>query len=219
MAQSLFQVLQETTQGLFLSFIDLMPNLANAFIVLVVGYILGKAISKLIEIVLKNFFNLDLWLKRKKLQDAFFGFSLASILSGVVKWYVYFAFIIQAITMLNVQMFSGLLDILVIYTPKLFAFIFIIIFGALISEWVKQQTLRAKIPYRRALASFIKGIGLYIFFVAALQNVGIDTTIFVRTFEIFMIGLVLTFSLTLGISFGLAMKDDAKKWLKKMRKA
>lgn len=218
MVQEIATVLQQTTLSLWNSFVLLVPNLFYAFIVLIVGYILGKAVGKLIEVFLGNFFNIDKWLKRKNLQDAFFGFSMTSLVGGAVKWYIYLVFIIQAFSLLNIKAFSMFLEWLTAFTPKIFAAFFIFVFGALVSEWVKQQTLKAKIPYKSTAGSFVKGLGLYIFLIAALQNIGIDVTIFITAFQIFLFGLVLTFALSFGISFGLALKDDAKKWLRKMRK-
>lgn len=87
----------EVLEGLWQSFLAYLPGLVGAIVLLVIGWIVGRVFAKVArELLVKT--KVDEYMQRKGHLD----FTASSVISVVVKWIIYLAFISSASEVLGI---------------------------------------------------------------------------------------------------------------------
>ncbi len=202
---------------LYSDFVNILPGLIVSIIILLVGWLVAKILEKIVVKALRKL-DIDGWLKRNKLEKALGKASLTSILGTLTKWYVFMIFLNQIVGWINMTALQTFIEQALFYLPSLFGAAVIIIIGVFAGEYVKKTAMDMQIPYYELIGGVLKFLVSYMALVIGLQTAGIDATILVQAFNIGFTGVVLTASIIIGISFGLAMKEEAQKVIKNVKK-
>ncbi len=168
----------------------------TAIFLLIAGFVAGRALGKLTEIILKNVFDLDAFLKKINLSNALYGKKASEVAAGLVKWYIYMIFISEAARYVYLV---GVSDWIRYVLPIIYYALLVFIFGLFVAEYVKNIILQFEIRYKENVATFSKYLIVYIFFVISLEKVGINVEIFYDILRYFMIAVSISFGVLVGL--------------------
>jgi magnesium-transporting ATPase (P-type) len=199
-------------QTLYNSFVSYVPNLIGFFILLFLGWGIGKIFGRIAEEIIK----------RSKIESVLFKkkpvISLSSLTSIIVSWSIYLLFIKAGVDVLGIKAISDILASLLSFIPRFVAFLVVFFAGYFISEYLRVSIEKSEIEYRRLIAKIVFWLGIYVSAIIALPLVGIDVFIL----QLLLIIVIIFMLLPISIGFSLALKDelkkDVKKWLKKLSK-
>ena len=199
-------------QTLYNSFVSYVPNLIGFFILLFLGWGIGKILGRIAEEIIK----------RSKIESVLFEkkpvISLSSLASIIVSWSIYLLFIKAGVDVLGIKAISDILASLLSFIPRFVAFLVVFFAGYFISEYLRVSIEKSEIEYRRLIAKIVFWLGIYVSAIIALPLVGIDVFIL----QLLLLIVIIFMLLPISIGFSLAIKDelkkDVKKWLKKLSK-
>jgi|SRR5215203_4093484 len=199
----MFQPLQDALSA-FLSFI---PQLIGALIILLVGYLIAKALQAIVGRVLEGI-GFDRWMERGGIKQFFDRADTKhtphSILGRLVFWFVFFVAITMAADALGIPQVSAVLAQLIAYIPSIIAAILILILAALLANFLSSIVRGA--TGSDILASVARyAIIVYAVF-AAVTQLGIAVELTAPTFLI-VLGAV---ALAAAIAFGLGSREVAQ---------
>ena len=204
----MFQPLQDALSAL-LSFI---PQLIGALIILIVGYIIAKALQAIVGRVLEGI-GFDRWMERGGIKQFFDRADTEhtphSILGRLVFWFVFIIAITMAADALGIPQVSAVLGQLIAYIPSIIAAILILILAALLANFLSSIVRGA--TGSDILASVARyAIIVYAVF-AAVTQLGIAVELTAPTFLI-VLGAV---ALAAAIAFGLGSREVAQDIIEK----
>ncbi len=209
--------LSQALSKLWSSFVEVVPGLVAAIIIIIfgwfVGWFIGNAVTGILSAV-----GVDSWIKRNKLEKALWGKKLSEILGSLTKWYVIFIFLGAATSLIEIKALEDFMKLLVIKLPALFGALLIIILGFIAGEYVKIQLISFRIPYKNQVSSISKFLVIYFALVIGLQTVGFKADILIDAFKIAFSAFAISLAIIIGIGFGLAFAEDAKKIYRDIRK-
>ncbi len=180
-------------------------NLAVAFIVLIIGWLITKLIVRIIKRALKL-------AKANKLDDKLneieivegkkLNFDTIKIVSNFVKWVMYIILIIMVSDIMNLTMISEQISNLLGYLPQLFAAVVIFTIGLVLANVIKKGL---KSFFESMDLSGAKIISQIVFFIiliftsiTALNQAGVNTEIITSNITMILAGFLLAFALAFG---------------------
>ena len=204
----MFQPLQDAL-GAFLSYI---PQLIGALIILIIGYVIAKALQAIVGRVLEGI-GFDRWMERGGIKQFFDRADTEhtphSILGRLVFWFVFIIAITMAADALGIPQVSAVLAQLIAYIPSIIAAILILILAALLANFLSSIVRGA--TGSDILASVARyAIIVYAVF-AAVTQLGIAVELTAPTFLI-VLGAV---ALAAAIAFGLGSREVAQDIIEK----
>ncbi|MDP2908217.1 MAG: hypothetical protein Q8N77_00250 [Nanoarchaeota archaeon] len=204
--------------SLWVSFVELLPNLIAAIVILIIGYVVAYIIGHALKVMLWKL-GLDKQIDQAKLSKAMGKLRLSSILGEITKWYIFLVFLQSAIDLVNLGTLSLLLQEFVMWIPNVIAAALVIIFGLYVAHFITLK-VREHTDVRggRTLTGILNTVIIFIVIVIAMEQIGINVSILTNTFLILLGGLALGAAIAIGISFGLGTQKDAGRALEKIKK-
>jgi hypothetical protein len=183
----------------------------------------GILVAKFFERVSQRFFErirINSVLKRIGLTDSFekIGISLDAqkFFSEIAQWFFIILFLMLSFEILGLSKFADFLEKVVFYFQNVFISILIFIFASYLVDFSQKVFIgyleKEKMVFSKA---FGKGTSLAIWVLATLAIL-YQLKIIPELILIIFIGVVATMALVIGISFGLAAKGIAAKFLKEI---
>jgi hypothetical protein len=191
--------------------VDVLPRIAAALAVLVVGLVLARYVSKaLAGLMLRA--KIDQMGDRVGLGDSLarvgLGRSVIQIVAGIVRIFLSLFVIVTAVGLLGVETLEEPITEFILFLPQLLVAIAIVFLGVIIagyvSTWVTQVTGQMGIegPLGAAAGALVIGV----FIVVAAAQAGIPTSLFIVLIAI----LVGAAALTVTLAFGLGGRGVAR---------
>ncbi|PIR91222.1 hypothetical protein COU02_00870 [bacterium (Candidatus Gribaldobacteria) CG10_big_fil_rev_8_21_14_0_10_37_46] len=208
--------LQDFWQG----FLNFMPRLIGAIVILLIGWFIADWIGKLITEILKRL-KFDRIFERTQWQDALekaeFKVSVSHFFGEVVQWILVIVFLLAAVEVLGSSQFAIFLNKIVNWLPNLVVSVAIFVVAIIIADFAKkiiQEVVeKAKVGYSGLIASIVQwAIWIFALFVILIQ-LGIAKELI----QILFTGLIGLIVISWGIAFGLGGKDLAKDILEGIR--
>ena len=200
------------------SFVYSLPGLLIAIIALVVGYFVSIIFGYVTEKIFKNV-KLDDKIRKWGLGNALGGVTVSTILTAVVKWYVFILFLQGAVSALSDQwVLSSLLVKLANWLPNVVVAFLVVIVGLIAIHYVGNRMLKAKLWGIKLLTAIVRGVIFFMFAVIALTQAGLNVSILENTFLLIIGGVAVGIALALGIGLGLGLKKEAEDLLKDLMK-
>jgi hypothetical protein len=210
----------------FLNVLDgvlgVLPNIIIAVIVVVLGWIIGAALSKIIAQIIRAI-KIDKALAAAGVDELVSksGFKLDTgvFLGELVKWFTVVLFLITAFDILGLQQVNDFLQGVVVgYIPQVIASVLILLIAAILGEALRKVVVAGAKTAELQSAAFLGSMtkwAIWIFAaLAALFQLGIGA-IFIQTL---FTGVVVALALALGLSFGIGGKEVAAELLSKVKK-
>ncbi len=209
--------LSQAFSNLWNSFLSVIPGLVAAIVVIFVGWIFGRIAGNIVTRIL-NTIGVDSWIKRNKLDKALWGKKLSHILGSLVKWYIILVFLGAATSLVKLKSLETFMELLVRYLPALLGATLIIILGFVAGEYVRMQLASFRMPYRDQISGISKFLIVYFALVIGLQTAGFKVDILIDAFKIAFSAFAISLAIVVGIGFGLAFAEDARKIYEDIRK-
>lgn len=214
-------VLSESFSNIWIGFLNFLPKLVVAVLVVVIGWIIGALLAKVVAQIIRLL----------KLDEALRAAGVAEIVSrtglvlntgafigALVKWFVIAVFLVAAFNILGlVQVNEFLQEVVIGYLPRVVAAVIILLLSGVIGEAVRKAVVRAAKAAEVTSAGFAGSIAkwaIWIFGVlAALIQLGIAASII----QILFTGVVVALALAFGLSFGLGGQQAAANYIEKVK--
>jgi hypothetical protein len=203
------QTLLDAGTQVWNSFVNFLPQLIGALVIIVVGWIVAKILKKIVVTLLEHS-TLDKWVEEQNLTAAIGGKKISALMGTVVKWFVIAIFLSQAVSTFQLQVLGTFLAQLANYIVLFLVAVVIISIGLITGRYVRHAIEATDHNQKRVVGLILEVIVIYLSLVIGLQNLGLQVTVLVDLFRIAFTGFVLTVALVVGIGFGLAFKDEAK---------
>jgi small-conductance mechanosensitive channel len=204
----MFQPLQDALSAFF----SYLPQLIGAIVILIVGYVVARALQAIVGRVLQGI-GFDRWMERGGIKQFFdraeTNQTPVSILGALVFWFVFIIAITMAADALGIPQVSAVLAQLIAYIPSIIAAILILILAALLANFISGIVRGAT---GSDILSSIAQYAIIVYAVfAALTQLGIAVQLTANTFLI-VLGAV---ALAAAIAFGIGGREVARDILEK----
>lgn len=202
-------------EGFLIAFNEVLPGLIAALVILLIGYLVARLISKISQIILyKSKIN-------EKLADAGIGKAIgktdvASVISLLVRWYIIIIFLHSAIEVVNLGALSTFMARIVDWLPNLLIAVVVLLTGVLLGHYVSHALKpKGKKHDMPLMAVVLKWVIIFLAVIISLQQIGINVSVLEKTFLIILAGIMLAIAIALGIGG----KDVGKRFIKKVEKS
>jgi len=179
---------------------NFVPNVISAIILLVIGLVVGKIAGRVTkEVVVRSRVEKYITEGRK------LPVSLADILSVIVRWWIYLAFITAALSreVLGIPTLAEWIARINAFIPNVVGAVVIMVVGYAIGEYIRQQIERSATLHAGIVARVVYFFILYVAVAMALPVLGIPATLV----NAILLAIVGSISLGLAIAIGLGLKD------------
>lgn len=203
-------------EDLWEGFVEFIPELVGALIVLIVGCFIaiwvGKGIAELLKrLKFDKIFETSRW--REALNQADFKMRVSSFIGAIVKWILIIVFLLAAVEILGLTAFANFLSDVVNWLPNLFIAAAIFAVAAVVAEYSEKILRlivgRMRLGATRVLGGIIRS-AVWIFAVLMiLSQLGVTPEI-VHAVVYGFVGLI---ALSGALAFGLGGRDLAKETL------
>ncbi len=202
-----------------------LPKLLLALLVVVIGWLLAKVVRFAVERALRAV-NFNVLTERAGtdnfLRQAGMHGDTTTLFGLVVFWLVVIAALIMAFNGLGLTYLPDLLGRVVLFAPKLFIAMLVVVFGSycasVVGNAVQNYCLDAHIADADVLGRLARYLIMLFVVMIALSQIEVGGDIVQRTFLIILAGLMLA----IALAFGLGGKDWAasllQRWWPQQRK-
>jgi len=214
-------VLTASLQNIWLGVASFLPTLLAAVVIVVVGFIIGAMLFKLVENLMK-FAKIDGALRAagfdKIVEKAGIRLDSGYFLGKLVEWFFIIVFLVAAFDVLGLKQVTAFLsDVVLGYLPQVIVAALIILIAAIVAEAMQKVVVGAAKAAGMKSVNFAGSItkwAIWIFAIlAAIMQLGIAVS-FINTL---FTGIVIAVSLALGLAFGLGGQDAAARFIEKVR--
>lgn len=190
-----------------IAIIAFLPRLIGAVIVLLIGWIVGIALGKVVRSLAD----------RVQLDRAVLETPIGRILGGteravskafgtLTKWFVYAVAILAAANVLAIPTLSEWVATAVSYLPAFIAGLLVILLGFVVADFIGDSIMRTRAATQTAYTAwFAAGTRMFLYFTAiviGLDTMGIEVGILFVFAEAFAWGLAAALALGVGIALG-----------------
>lgn len=198
--------------------ISTVPGVVAAIIILVVGYLIAWVIGYVVDRSLTQI-KLDKWiLEKTHMQKIIGAFKLTHFLAVITKWYVFILFLPPAAGLVQLQPLSSFLLSVALWIPNVILAVIIGIVGLMAAHYTEWKILETKAKTAQIIAYLAKIVIVIFTLLIVLDQIGVKIAIAQTSFLIILSGIMLAIALMLGIGFGSAFKEEAKKIIKDVKK-
>ena len=202
--------IQKALLDMLLSMLSAIPRFITAAIILIIGYVFGKMVMKLVSKAIEksgiNKFgeqlnNIDILAKNN------ISIKISTVLGKMVYYCIMLIFVMTAVGALDMPVLADLIQNFIIFIPNLIAAFIILLGGLLLADTLKNivhATCKSLgMPSANIIASFVFYFIFVNVIIVALSQAKINTEFFGQNISIIIAGGVLAFS----IGYGFASKD------------
>jgi hypothetical protein len=198
-----------------------IPILLGALVILIVGWIVAKAIRRIVDWLLKvvrfdtlaDKAGISGILKKGDLKV-----SAGEVVSSIVYWLIIIMVLVMAVDALGLPKASDVLTSLFAYVPKVIAALLVLVvamfLASFVSGIVRIAAGNAKLPKPELLAGISRWAIIIFAVTISLAQLGIAPLLVTATFNIILGGVCLA----LAIAFGLGGRDTVAKYLEELKK-
>ena len=209
-----FEIFQSIGDSITLA----VPGLIAAVIFIIIGYIVGVVCKAIIAKLLSKM-GLDDWFEEQNLLAAVGNKNVSEVAGTIIKWYIFFIFLKQAIELVNLVTLNEMLGIWIQYAILVIIAVGVVLAGLVIGRYARNAIEASGHSLRRVIGLVIELMVVYIAVVMGIRVIGLPTQLLEWAFLIAFAGFVVAASLAIGISFGYALKDEAKTIVKELKNA
>lgn len=219
--ESLKLALTDAFSSLLVGVVNFIPKLIVAIIIVILGWVIGAALSRLINQIFKAL-RIDSALEsagaKQLVHKAGFELNSGHFVGELVKYFVVVVSIMATFSILGLNDVNMFLQGIVLgYLPQVIVAVLILVVAIVLSEVMRKVVVgaaKAAGVHKAGLLGSITKWSIWIFAIlAALFQLNIAAT-FIQTL---FTGIVVAFSVALGLAFGLGAKDTAREIVEDIR--
>lgn len=219
--QTWSDVITTSFQSLWSGFINVVPTIIFALIILILGwmvaYALEQVVARLLKVVKLNE-GLDKTGALNSFKRAGVNFNASVFVAAFVRWFIFFVFLIAVADVLNLTAFNAFLQRVLLYVPNIVLAVLILLVAAiggdLLDRFISGSIRAAGFSYGSFVGSVARWSAVIFGLIAALQQLGIASALL----QTIVTGIIAMLALAGGLAFGLGGKDMASDILHNLRK-
>lgn len=191
-----------------------VPNIVSAVILLVLGLIVGKVVGRITKQALDKL-NIDKYIFETKKPT----FSVSTMFTIIVKWWIYLAFIAAAFSeeILGIKTLAEWVSTLNTFIPRIIGAAIMIVVGYVLAEYIKDQIKKSDTIYANIVGKVTMFFIVYVAIALALPILGIPATLVNSILLVIVGSLGVGMALALGLGMKKPVEQVATKYLKKAR--
>jgi hypothetical protein len=197
-----------------------LPVLLGALVILIVGWLIAKAIKRIVEWLLKTI-RLDTLADKAGISEVLrkgnLNTTVSQVISGLVYWLIMIMVFVMVVNALGLPKASDILASLFAYVPKVIAALFVLVVAMFLANFVsgivRTAAGNANLPNPEMFAGISRWAIIIFAVTISLGELGIGTLLVTTTFNIILGGICLA----LALAFGLGGKDAAARYLEELR--
>ena len=198
-----------------------LPILLGALIILIVGWIVAKAIRRILDWLLKTM-RFDVMADKAGISEVLRKGNLQTtareVVSGLVYWLIMIMVLVMVVNALGLPKASEVLASLFAYVPRVIAALFVLVVAMFLANFVsgivRTAAGNANLPKPQLLAGISRWAIIVFAVTISLGELGIGTLLVTATFNIILGGICLA----LALAFGLGGRDAAARYLEELKK-
>jgi hypothetical protein len=198
-----------------------LPVLLGALIILIVGWLVAKAIKQLVDWLLTTV-RFDMLADKAGISEVLRKGNLkttaSQIVSGLVYWLIMIMVLVMVVNALGLPKASDILASLFAYVPKVIGALFVLVVAMFLANFVsgivRTAAGNANLPNPEIFAGISRWAIIIFAVTISLGELGIGTLLVTATFNIILGGVCLA----LALAFGLGGKDAAARYLNELMK-
>jgi hypothetical protein len=198
-----------------------LPVLLGALVIMIVGWLVAKAIKRIIDWVLK-LIRFDVLADKAGISEILkkgnLEISAGDVISNLVYWLIIIMVLVMTVDALGLPKASDVLASLFAYVPKVIAALLVLVvamfLAGFVSGIVRTAAGNAGLPKPQVFAAVSRWAIIIFAVTVALEQLGIASLLVTATFNIILGGICLA----LALAFGLGGKDAAAKYLEGLKK-
>ncbi|WP_225332947.1 mechanosensitive ion channel family protein [Halomicrobium urmianum] len=189
-----------------------LPRLIGAIIILLVGWIIGRVVSGIVE-RLVDAARVDEMVLDTPLGQMLGGTqrAVSRAFGTLAKWFVYALAILTAADVLAIQILSQWINRAVSYLPAFVAGLLIIVLGFVVADFVGDAITRTRAATQSNYTQlFATGTRLFLYFIViviGLDTMGVDVSILYVFARALAWGLAAAIAIGVGVALGWGGKD------------
>ncbi len=189
---------------------QVIPEVILAVIFIIIGWVIGHIVKWVVVKIVENT-RVDEWIEEQNLSHAIGGHTLAVILGSIAKWSIVAVVLAEAARSLKMEIIGGILINIAVLVFQVLFLLLIVIAGLLFARYIRNVIEITTHRFRKTAGIAAEVVIIYLAAIIGFQTTGlIDVTILVQIFIIAFTAICLTAAIVIGISFGFAMRDEAK---------
>lgn len=194
-------------------------GLVEALLIFLFGWVVAVLVSRFFGGILKTI-KFEQFLKEQKVHEALGTVVISNVLTKILYYYIVVIFLQQAFLFISLGTVATFFTSLLAYLPVLIGAVLLIVAAAIIGEFVKMRIIAigAKSTTMHFLGRATKALIIFMGIMSGLETAGFKTTLIQQTFVVLAAAIAFGFALAFGIAFGLGSQEDARDWMKTMRK-
>ena len=216
--EEFFQLILEPMKDVFVKFKEFAPNLLAMMTIVLVGVLIAR-IMKTVLLRFMKAIKLDTWSDRMGLTAVMRKGDLwakpSQAVGSVVFWTLIIVSLMAGLSALKIHYIDNLVAQFILYLPRAFSAVLILVFGYIIAGFIGRAVLIAAVNsgyhYAKLLAEAIRLLLTVLILAMALEQLQVAPGIVVAAFSIIFGGIVLA----LAISFGVGGIDAARRMIEK----
>jgi len=206
MPQTWFAAFIGALIGAMSSIVAALPSILGAIFILLIGWGLGKLVQWVVTKGLRAL-HFNQLTERAGINDALKRAEIktgpSAILGIIAYWFVFLIAVNAAVGVLGIPALTALMSAVVLYLPRVFAALLVIVLGAwgasLLGRLTRASASSANVGYADLLGSIVQGFALFFVFAIALDVLGLAFPFLTTAFAVLIGGLVLAIALAFGL--------------------
>jgi hypothetical protein len=211
----------ESLRSFWLQLGEILPKIAGAVIVLIVGWLVAKLIRRLAIKLLKAM-HVDTLAEKSGIEDFLLRggvrYTAVTLIANMLYWLILFTFALAVLNSMGLSTAADVLNKIIFYVPNVIVAVLLLMFGTVFAKFIQgvSYTYLNNIGISGAhMVSLIAQWAIIVFVVSAtLEQLAIGGQILISAFQIAFGALCLA----LALAFGLGGKEWASQILGKMLK-
>ena len=191
-----------------------VPNVISAIILLLIGLVVGKIVGRITKQALDKL-NIDKYIFETKKPT----FSVSSLFTIIIKWWIYLAFISAAFSkeILGISTLADWVTTLNAFIPRIIGAAIIIVVGYILAEYIKDQIKKTETIYAGIVGKVTMFFIVYVAIAIALPVLGIPATLVNSILLVIVASLGVGMAIALGLGLKKPVEQVATKYLRKAR--
>ena len=213
-------VFTQSLQDIWYGFASFVPTLVVAIIIFAIGWVLGALLQKIVEGIFQTL-KVDSALRTAGLEDVVkrSGYSLKSgvFVGAIIKWFVIVVFLIASFNVLGLSDVNLFLSQVVLsYIPQVLIAVLVLMVAVVIADTLSKAVVASARAAHIKSAHFLGNVTRWSIWIFAILTALIHLGIAPELIQTLVLGIVIAFSLAVGLAFGLGSKDVAGKVVEKI---
>jgi hypothetical protein len=214
------ELIAEPVRQMLTKILNYLPVLLGALIILIVGWLIAKAIRRLINWLLEAV-RFDVMADKTGISEVLkkgnLKITAREVICGLVYWLIIIMVLVMTVDALGLPKASDVLTSLFDYVPKVIVALLVLIvaifLASFVSGIVRTAVGNANLPSPELIAGISRWAIIIFAVTIAMEQLGIAPLLVGTAFNIILGGVVLA----LALAFGLGGKDAAARYLDELK--